>query len=88
LSGILHRIIISPRFVERKDRLSQTERRSVQQDREAGMKLAVQEMFSQVYRSLFAKHDAFSAACAAAFINGRCWRPGISEFGYGLLAQI
>lgn len=36
--------------------------------------------------SLFAKHDAFSAACAAAFINGAAGDLAFEEFGYGLLA--
>ncbi|MCE8428692.1 MAG: NAD(P)H-hydrate dehydratase [Candidatus Methanoperedens sp.] len=36
--------------------------------------------------ALFAKHDAFSAACAAAFINGAAGDLAFSEFGYGLLA--
>jgi len=36
--------------------------------------------------ALFAKHDAFSAACAAAFINGAAGDLAFTEFGYGLLA--
>jgi hydroxyethylthiazole kinase-like uncharacterized protein yjeF len=36
--------------------------------------------------ALFAKHDAFSAACAAVFINGAAGDLAFSEFGYGLLA--
>jgi NAD(P)H-hydrate epimerase len=36
--------------------------------------------------ALFAKHDAFSAACAAAFINGVAGDLAFEEFGYGLLA--
>ena len=36
--------------------------------------------------ALFAKHDSFSAACAAAFINGAAGDLAFSEFGYGLLA--
>jgi len=36
--------------------------------------------------ALFAKHDAFSAACAAAFINGAAGDLAFEEFGYGLLA--
>jgi NAD(P)H-hydrate epimerase len=36
--------------------------------------------------ALFAKHDAFSAACAAVFINGAAGDLAFEEFGYGLLA--
>ncbi|GFO97696.1 NAD (P)HX epimerase [groundwater metagenome] len=36
--------------------------------------------------ALFAKHDAFSAACASAFINGAAGDLAFAEFGYGLLA--
>ncbi len=36
--------------------------------------------------ALFAKHDAFPAACAAAFINGAAGDFAFEEFGYGLLA--
>jgi len=36
--------------------------------------------------ALFAKHDAFEAACAAAFINGAAGDLAFEEFGYGLLA--
>ncbi|MDO8726527.1 MAG: NAD(P)H-hydrate dehydratase [Candidatus Methanoperedens sp.] len=36
--------------------------------------------------ALFAKHDAFSAACASAFINGTAGDLAFEEFGYGLLA--
>ncbi len=36
--------------------------------------------------ALFAKHDAFSAACAAAYINGAAGDLAFYEFGYGLLA--
>jgi len=36
--------------------------------------------------ALFAKHNAFSAACAAAFINGAAGDLAFEEFGYGLLA--
>lgn len=36
--------------------------------------------------ALFAKHDAFSSACAAAFINGAAGDIAFSRFGYGLLA--
>ncbi len=36
--------------------------------------------------ALFAKHDAFEAAGAAAFINGAAGDAAFSEFGYGLLA--
>ncbi len=36
--------------------------------------------------ALFAKHDAFPAACAAAFINGAAGDLAFQEFGYGLLA--
>jgi hydroxyethylthiazole kinase-like uncharacterized protein yjeF len=36
--------------------------------------------------ALFAKHDAFEAACAAAFINGAAGDMAFLEFGYGLLA--
>ena len=36
--------------------------------------------------ALFAKHEAFSAACAAAFINGAAGDLAFEEFGYGLLA--
>ncbi len=36
--------------------------------------------------TLFAKHDAFEAACAAAFINGDAGDMAFAEFGYGLLA--
>ncbi len=36
--------------------------------------------------ALFAKHDAFSAACATAFINGAAGDLAFEEFGYGLLA--
>ncbi len=36
--------------------------------------------------ALFAKHDAFQAACAAAFINGAAGDLAFLEFGYGLLA--
>ena len=36
--------------------------------------------------ALFAKHEAFDAACAAAFINGAAGDLAFAEFGYGLLA--
>ncbi|VVB95458.1 Hydroxyethylthiazole kinase [uncultured archaeon] len=36
--------------------------------------------------ALFAKHNAFEAAGAAAFINGAAGDAAFSEFGYGLLA--
>ncbi len=36
--------------------------------------------------ALFAKHDAFPSACAAAFINGAAGDLAFSQFGYGLLA--
>lgn len=36
--------------------------------------------------ALYAKHDAFEAACAAAFINGDAGDMAFAEFGYGLLA--
>jgi ADP-dependent NAD(P)H-hydrate dehydratase / NAD(P)H-hydrate epimerase len=36
--------------------------------------------------ALFAKHDAFSSACAAAFVNGTAGDLAFSRFGYGLLA--
>ncbi len=36
--------------------------------------------------ALFANHDAFSSACAAAFINGAAGDLAFSQFGYGLLA--
>lgn len=36
--------------------------------------------------ALFAKHDAFDAAVAAAFINGAAGDLAFLEFGYGLLA--
>ncbi|HEY9246855.1 MAG TPA: NAD(P)H-hydrate dehydratase, partial [Candidatus Methanoperedens sp.] len=36
--------------------------------------------------ALFAKHDALSAASAAAFINGAAGDMAFLEFGYGLLA--
>lgn len=36
--------------------------------------------------ALFARHDAFSAACAAAFINGAAGDLAFAQFGYGLLA--
>ncbi|MDO9098600.1 MAG: NAD(P)H-hydrate dehydratase, partial [Candidatus Methanoperedens sp.] len=36
--------------------------------------------------ALFAKHDAFEAACASAFINGAAGDMAFAEFGYGLLA--
>ncbi len=36
--------------------------------------------------ALFAKHDAFEAASAAAFINGVAGDMAFAEFGYGLLA--
>jgi NAD(P)H-hydrate epimerase len=36
--------------------------------------------------ALFATHDAFDAACAAAFINGAAGDMAFAEFGYGLLA--
>lgn len=36
--------------------------------------------------ALFAKHDAFEAACASAFINGDAGDMAFAEFGYGLLA--
>jgi len=36
--------------------------------------------------ALFANHDAFSSACAAAFINGAAGDMAFSKFGYGLLA--
>ncbi len=36
--------------------------------------------------ALFAKHDAFSAACAAAYINGAAGDLAFIDFGYGLLA--
>ena len=36
--------------------------------------------------ALFAKHDAFEAACASAFINGAAGDMAFLEFGYGLLA--
>lgn len=36
--------------------------------------------------ALFAKHDSFEAACAAAFINGAAGDLAFDQFGYGLLA--
>lgn len=36
--------------------------------------------------ALFAKHGAFEAACAGAFINGAAGDLAYEEFGYGLLA--
>lgn len=36
--------------------------------------------------ALYAKHDAFSSACAGAFINGAAGDKAFEEFGYGLLA--
>lgn len=36
--------------------------------------------------ALFAKHEAFEAACAGAFINGAAGDLAFLEFGYGLLA--
>ncbi|MCZ7392284.1 MAG: NAD(P)H-hydrate dehydratase [Candidatus Methanoperedens sp.] len=36
--------------------------------------------------ALFAKHEAFEAACAGAFINGAAGDLAFVEFGYGLLA--
>ncbi len=36
--------------------------------------------------ALFAKHEAFPAACAGAFINGAAGDLAFVEFGYGLLA--
>ncbi len=36
--------------------------------------------------ALFAKHEAFEAACAGAFINGAAGDLAFAEFGYGLLA--
>jgi hydroxyethylthiazole kinase-like uncharacterized protein yjeF len=36
--------------------------------------------------ALYAKHDAFPAACAGAFINGAAGDIAFTEFGYGLLA--
>ena len=36
--------------------------------------------------ALYAKHDAFPAACAGAFINGAAGDLAFEEFGYGLLA--
>ncbi len=36
--------------------------------------------------ALFAKHEAFEAACAGAFINGAAGDMAFAEFGYGLLA--
>ncbi len=36
--------------------------------------------------ALFAKHGAFEAACAGAFINGAAGDMAFEEFGYGLLA--
>lgn len=36
--------------------------------------------------ALFARHNAFEAACAAAFINGAAGDMAFAEFGYGLLA--
>ncbi len=36
--------------------------------------------------ALFAKHEAFEAACAAAFINGAAGDMAFLKFGYGLLA--
>jgi hydroxyethylthiazole kinase-like uncharacterized protein yjeF len=36
--------------------------------------------------ALFSKHDAFEAACAAAFINGAAGDLAFAEYGFGLLA--
>jgi NAD(P)H-hydrate repair Nnr-like enzyme with NAD(P)H-hydrate dehydratase domain len=36
--------------------------------------------------ALFARHNAFEAAYAAAFINGATGDMAFAEFGYGLLA--
>lgn len=36
--------------------------------------------------TLFAKHDTFESACAAAFINGAAGDKAFEKFGYGLLA--
>ncbi len=36
--------------------------------------------------ALFARHEAFEAACAGAFINGAAGDMAFAEFGYGLLA--
>ena len=36
--------------------------------------------------ALYAKHEAFAAACAGAFINGAAGDLAFLEFGYGLLA--
>jgi NAD(P)H-hydrate epimerase len=44
------------------------------------------DVLAGIAGALFAKHDAFSAACAAAFINGAAGDLAFAEFGYGLLA--
>jgi NAD(P)H-hydrate epimerase len=44
------------------------------------------DVLAGIAGALFAKHDAFSAACAAAFINGAAGDLAFEEFGYGLLA--
>lgn len=44
------------------------------------------DVLAGITGALFAKHDAFSAACAAAFINGVAGDLAFEEFGYGLLA--
>ncbi len=44
------------------------------------------DVLAGITGALFAKHDAFSAACAAAFINGAAGDLAFTEFGYGLLA--
>ncbi|MBU4075462.1 MAG: NAD(P)H-hydrate dehydratase [Euryarchaeota archaeon] len=44
------------------------------------------DVLAGITGALFAKHDAFSAACAAAFINGAAGDLAFAEFGYGLLA--
>lgn len=44
------------------------------------------DVLAGITGTLFTKHDAFSAACAAAFINGAAGDLAFEEFGYGLLA--
>lgn len=44
------------------------------------------DVLAGITGALLAKHDAFSAACAAAFINGAAGDLAFTEFGYGLLA--
>ncbi len=44
------------------------------------------DVLAGVTGALLAKHDAFEAACAGAFINGKAGDMAFEDFGYGLLA--